>query len=180
MIYHSNMTDREKFNQICDLTTEIVGLQKGDLALNIRKHKYLVPRRVAAVIGKKYQKIHSTIIADIIKVHRTSIIHYMKKHQSDYDTFPLYEETFNKVYAAYDKSEKIKIVFTDKQELAKCLINAGIKICTKEENQQVKIQITSGKQKYILPTNYLEISNNKKIIEKALIGVDYSTKVIIL
>jgi len=171
------MTDREKFEQICDLTTEIVGLRQGDLALDIRTHKYLIPRKVATVIGRMIKDIHSEIIADIIKKDRTTVLHYMNKHQVDYKSFPLYRDTFNKVYAAYDKSEKIKVVFPNRHELCKCLIDAGIKIAAKP---QVKIKITSGKAKYMLPTTYLEFSKNIDIIKNALKEVDYSTEIITL
>ena len=61
------MTDREKFETICDLTTQTVGLQQGSLAYKTRKQEILVPRMVATVIGILTKDIHVTIFADIIK-----------------------------------------------------------------------------------------------------------------
>lgn len=171
------MTDREKFEQICDLTTEIVGLRQGDLALDIRTHKYLIPRKVATVIGRMIKDIHSEIIADIIKKDRTTVLHYMNKHQVDYKSFPLYRDTFNKVYAAYDKSEKIKLVFFENEIMARYLLNAGIKIVAKP---QLRIKVISGKCKYLVPTNYLDFSNNINIINNSLKEYDYSTEIITL
>ena len=81
-IYHSNMTDREKFETICDLTTQIVGLQPGSLAYKTRKQEVLIPRMVASVIGIMTKDIHPTIIAEIIKKDRTSVLHYMSCHNT--------------------------------------------------------------------------------------------------
>ena len=67
MIYHSNMTDREKFESLCDLTTNLVGLQQGSLSFRTRKQEILVPRMVASVIAIIAKDIHPETIADIIK-----------------------------------------------------------------------------------------------------------------
>jgi len=171
------MTDREKFEHICDLTTEIVGLQQGSLAFNTRKQEVLIPRMVASVIGIISKDIHPTTIADIIKKERTSVLHYKNSHKSNYASFPYYRNIFNKVYDAYTESEKIKVVFPNRHELCKCLIDAGIKIAAKP---QVKIKITSGNAKYMLPTTYLEFSKNIDIIKNAFREVDYSTEIITL
>ena len=60
------MTEREKFEKICDLTTHTVGLEQGSLALNTRKQEILVPRMVATVIGRISKDINPTIIEGII------------------------------------------------------------------------------------------------------------------
>ena len=73
MTYHFNMTDREKFETLCTLTTNLVGLQEGSLMDKTRKHSVQIPRMVASVIGR-LEKIHPDIIADVINRHRTSII----------------------------------------------------------------------------------------------------------
>lgn len=171
------MTDREQFELICDLTTEMVGLQQGSLAFNTRKQEVLIPRMVASVIGIMAKDIHVTVIADIIKKDRTSVLHYKNSHKSNYASFPYYRNIFNKVYNAYTESEKIKIVLSSRDEICRLLIDAGIKISAKP---QVKIKITSGKAKYMLPTTYLEFSNNINIIKHAFREVDYSTEIITL
>ena len=66
------MTDREKFELLCTLTTNLVGLQEGSLRDKTRKHNIQIPRMVASVIGR-LEKINSEIIADVINRHRTSI-----------------------------------------------------------------------------------------------------------
>lgn len=169
------MTDREKFETICDLTTQTVGLQQGSLAYKTRKQDILVPRMVATVIGILTKDIHVTIIADIIKKDRTSVLHYRNTHKSNYSSFPIYRDTFNKVWKAYKELEKVKLVFSDKEELSRYLLDAGVKIVAKP---QVKIKVTSGKYKYLVPTTYLDFSNNIDIIKKSLKEYNYSYDII--
>ena len=171
------MTDREKFETICDLTTNTVGLQQGSLAYKTRKQEVLVPRMVATVIGRISKDIHPTIIADIINKDRTSVIHYMKYHKSNYASFPVYRDTFNKVWKAYNELEKVKLVFSDKEQMIRHLLDAGVKIVAKP---QVKIKVICGKCKYLVPTNYLDFSNNIDIIKNSLKQYDYSYDIITL
>jgi len=177
MICHFNMTDREKFETICDLTTDIVGLQQGALAYKTRKQEILVPRMVATVIGRISKDIHPTIIADIINKDRTSVIHYMKYHKSNYASFPVYRDTFNKVWKAYNEQEKIKLVFADEEQMERHLLDAGVKIATKS---QVKIKVFCGKYKYLVHTTYLDFSNNIDIIKNSLKNYNYSYDIITL
>ena len=51
MIYLSKMTDKEKFINICDLTTKLVGLHQGALSEKTRKQEYQTPRMVASIIA---------------------------------------------------------------------------------------------------------------------------------
>ena len=171
------MTDREKFETICDLTTHTVGLQQGSLAYKIRKQELVHSRMIASVIAIKNIGIHPDTIADVIKKDRTSILYYYKMHKHNYSSIKKYRDIFNKVYAAFDKSESIKFVFEDRHELCKFLIGAGIKISTKPD---VKLKIKSGKAEYELPTTYLQIDNNTEIIKKALKEYDYSEEIITL
>lgn len=171
------MTDREKFENICDLTTQIVGLQPGSLAYKTRKQEVLVPRMVATVIGIMTKDIHPTIIAEIINKDRTSVLHYMSSHKSNYASFPYYRNTFNKVYNAFTEAENIKLVFKNRDELCEFLINAGVKI---SPNADIKLKIKSGKAVYKLPTTYLQIDYNTEIINKALKDYDYKCDIITL
>ena len=169
------MTDREKFETICDLTTYTLGLQKGSLAFKTRKQEILVPRMVATVIGRISKDIHPTIIADIINKDRTSVIHYMKYHKSNYASFPYYRNIFNKVWKAYNELEKIKLIFADEKQMERYLLDAGVKIVTKP---QVKIKVLCGKYKYLIDTTYLDFSNNINIIKNSLKHYDYSYDII--
>ena len=55
------------------------------------------------------------------------------------------------------------------------LIDAGIKIVAKP---QVKIKVLCGKYKYLVPTTYLDFSNNIDIIKNSLRQYDYSIDII--
>jgi hypothetical protein len=169
------MTDREKFETICDLTTNTVGLQKDDLLSKKRKQEFVHSRMIASVIAIKNIGIHPDTIADVIKKDRTSILYYYKMHKHNYSSIKKYRDIFNKVYAAFDKSESIKFVFNDRDELCEFLINAGVKIST---DPDIKLKIKSGKAIYKLPTTYLQIDNNTEIINKALKEYDYSIDII--
>ena len=169
------MTNREKFEQICDLTTEIVGLQKGSLAQKTRKQEFLLPRMVASNIAILTKDIHVTTIADIIKKDRTSVMHYRNTHKQNYASFPFYRNTFNKVYNAFTELEKVKLVFAEKEEMIRHLLDAGVKIVAKP---QVRIKVISGKCKYLVPTNYLDFSKNIDIIKDSLRNYDYSYYII--
>jgi len=175
MIYLFNMTDREKFETICDLTTHTVGLQQGSLSYNTRKQEILVPRMVASNIAILTKDIHVTVIADIIKKDRTSVMHYRNTHKQNYASFPVYRDTFNKVFTAYNELEKIKLVFVEKEEMIRHLLDAGVKIVAKP---QVRIKVISGKCKYLVPTNYLDFSKNIDIIKDSLRQYDYSIDII--
>ena len=75
------MTDKEKFETLCDLTTKTVGLQQGALKLEKRKQELVYSRMIASFIGIKNIKIHPDTIADVIKKDRTSILYYYKMHK---------------------------------------------------------------------------------------------------
>tara|TARA_R110002020_G_scaffold103775_1_gene243293 strand:+ start:351 stop:866 length:516 start_codon:yes stop_codon:yes gene_type:complete len=171
------MTDREKFETICDLTTNTVGLQQGSLAYKTRKQELVYSRMIASVIGIKNTGIHPDTIADVIKKDRTSILYYYKMHKHNYSSTKKYRDFFNKVYAAFNNSENIKLVFKNRDELCEFLINAGVKIST---NADIKLKIKSGKAVYKLPTTYLQMDYNTEIINKALKDYDYKCDIITL
>lgn len=174
MIYHFKMTDREKFELLCTLTTNLVGLQEGSLSDKTRKHNIQIPRMVASVIGR-LEKINSEIIADVINRHRTSIIHYKKCHKHNYASFPYYREIFNKVYNSYTDINSFKKVFIDSESLRMFLVSNGIVISKKP---QVKLKIKSGNSSYTINTNYLEFSNNTNLIKSVLKDYNYTLKII--
>ena len=63
------MTDRIKFELLCDLTTDIVGLHQGALSDKTRKQIIHIPRMVASVVARMTNDIHPTIIADVLEVN---------------------------------------------------------------------------------------------------------------
>ena len=74
MTYLSNITDKEKFIDICDLTTSLVGLRKGSLSFKSRKLELHLPRLVAANIAR-LSFIHQRVIAGVLN-RDTSLIYH--------------------------------------------------------------------------------------------------------
>jgi hypothetical protein len=70
------MNTEDNFKNLCDLTTSLVGLPKGSLALKCRKIEYQVPRMVAAMISRLEDETHREVIAKVLDRNRTSVNHY--------------------------------------------------------------------------------------------------------
>ena len=172
------MTDREQFEDICDLTTKLVGLPQGSLAQKTRRQTYHIPRMAASVVARLVSDIHPVTIANVIERDRTSILHYEKTHKHNYASFPKYREVFTKVYNAYSSILGTKKLFYDTDTMRMHLIKSGIKLSSSKP--QVKIKVVSNKVKYMLPTNYFDFSNNVDIIRDCMRDYNYSIEIIAL
>jgi hypothetical protein len=168
------MTERDNFIQICNLTTSLMGLEKGSLALKSRKQNLQVPRMVASMVARIEDKIPHTIIADVLNRHRTLVYHYEKMHKGNY-VWKKYRDAFNKVYIAYKKMESEKKIFVDKYRMKEYLLKNGVK---QSEKNEVRIMIKSGKVGVIIVTSYMDFSNQLENIKFAL--EDYKYKMEIL
>tara|TARA_R110001592_G_scaffold353979_1_gene653286 strand:+ start:53 stop:583 length:531 start_codon:yes stop_codon:yes gene_type:complete len=174
MIYHFKMTDKEKFESLCSLTTNLVGLQEGSLSDKTRKHSVQIPRMVASVIGR-LEKIPPEIIADVINRHRTSIIHYVKYHKHNFASFPKYRNIFTKVYNSYTDLNSSKNVFIDSDSIRMLLVSNGVVISKKP---QVKLKIKCGNSSYTINTDFLQFSNNTTLIRSVLRDYNYTLEII--
>ena len=175
MTYHFKMTDREKFETICDLTTNAVGLHKGALADKTRKETIHKQRMVASLVGMLIHDIHPITIADVLNRDRTTILHYQRSHKYNYASFPDYRDLFNRVYNMRNQTINLKKKFTSKQSLIMLLVNSGINISNKKT--QVYVKIKSGDVVYKLKTNYLDCTENIKIIEDVLKDYNYTLEI---
>ena len=175
MIYLFNMTDREKFEKICDLTTNIVGLDRGSLAEKTRKETIHIPRMVASIVGRLVHDIHPNIIAKVIDRDRTSILHYEKLHTVNYATFPKYRELFNHVYNMYNDILNLKRKFKSKENIRMLLVKSGIDVNVKKP--QVYIIIKSGSIVYKLKTNYFYCSENINTIKDVFKDYNYTLEI---
>ena len=161
------MTDREKFESICDLTTNLVGLHQGALSDKTRKETIHVPRMVASVVGRLVNDIHPSVIADVICRDRTSVLHYYKLHTHNYASFPKYREVFNKVYYAYSELKKSKKIFESVDDMRMfTLIKPQVDIIIKSKNIIFKVK-----------TDYLHCSENIIILKDALKDYEYSLEI---
>tara|TARA_R100000654_G_scaffold35308_1_gene60729 strand:- start:2447 stop:2974 length:528 start_codon:yes stop_codon:yes gene_type:complete len=175
MTYLSNITDKEKFEDICDLTTQLVGIRKGSLAFKSRKLELQIPRLVAANIGR-LSFIHQRVIADVLNRDRSLIYHYEHKHGSNYASWREYREMFNKVYTAYNEINGAKTTFDDSKTLKRHLLD----FTEEDRPQQVEILVKSGKVGCSLKTSYRQFSNMLKNIRFALTDYNHSLEVNLL
>ena len=175
LICLSKMTAEDNFKTLCNLTTSLVGLPKGSLALKSRKIEYQVPRMVAAMVARLEDETHRGTIAKVLKRDRTSVNHYERTHSANYSSFPLYRDTFNKVYNAYAEIKDAKKTFIDLYNLQEHLRKNGVK---HSSNHQTTIRITSGKFGTDIKVSYREFYNQLEICKLALQNYIHEIEVI--
>ena len=175
MMYLFKMTAEDNFKTLCDLTTNLVGLPKGSLALKSRKIEYQVPRAVVSMIARLEDNTHRETIAKVLDRDRTSINHYERTHSANYSSFPLYRDTFNKIYNAYVDIKEAKKTFIDLYNLQEHLRKNGVK---NSSNHQTTIRITSGKFGTDIKVSYREFYNQLEICKLALQNYIHEIEVI--
>ena len=169
------MTEREKFESICDLTTNLVGLHKGALSDKTRKETIHIPRMVASIVGRLLYDIHPTVIADVICRDRTSILHYQNTHKYNYSSLPKYRDLFNRVYNIHNEILNLKKKAVSEERLRMLLVKSGVNISKKKA--QVYIKIKSGTVVYKLKTDYFNCSENINIIKDTLKDYNYTLEI---
>ena len=110
------MTAEDNFKYICNLTTSVLGLPKGSLALRSQKRYLQVARASAGYIGRTEENIHRTIIGKVLNRDRSLIYHYEYNHNKKYANCLVYRNTFNKIYISYKDLDGTKdfYIFGDK------------------------------------------------------------------
>ena len=171
----SKMNTEENFKNLCDLTTNLVGLPKGSLALKTRKTEYQVPRMVAAMVARLEDETHRDVIAKVLDRDRTSVNHYEKCHSGNYASYPLYRDTFNKVYNAYAEIKDAKLTFKDLEHLKDNLRKNGIHDSLKH---QTTIRITSGNFKLAVNVSYKDFYNQLELCKLAFQNYQHEIEVI--
>ena len=172
---HFNMTPKDNFIDICNLTTSVLNLRKGSLADKTRKHPLQLARLVAGVIGRKEANIHHKIIGEVLKRHRSLIYHYEKTHNSTYATYPRYRDMYNKVIIAYTDIQNAKKTFDDRYFMKEYLRKKGV---TGYEHPQVIIRLKSGKVGVDINTTHLLFSDKLNLIKLALQNYNYEFEII--
>ena len=169
------MTAEDNFKYICNLTTRVLGLPDGSLALRSRKRPLQVARAIAGYIGRSEENIHRTIIGKGLNRHRSLIYHYELRHKPLYKSCPIYRDTFNKVYKAYKDIGGTKEFFLDKDFMKSYLLRNGVK---ETLNAEVLLEVTSGQIKCIIKTSYYDFSNQLENVKLALKNYHYEIKMI--
>ena len=172
MTYRSNITDKEKFEHICNLTTSLVGLRKGSLAFKSRKKELQLPRLVAANVAR-LSDIHHRAIAEVLKRDRSLIYHYETTHKGNYCNWAEYRKVFNLVYKAYEEIEEVKPAFLDRKGMKQHLLE----FVEESEPYQVEILITSGVVGCKIRTSFIKFSYVLKNLKFALANYNHSMNI---
>jgi len=175
MIYHSKMTDKDNFKNLCNLTTELVGLPKGSLSKKTRKVEYQRPRAVVSMIALLEENIHKDVIGAGIKRDRTCINHYEKFHEMNYKSYPAYRKTFIDVYIAYCNHKKQKLYFNTQKDFEDFLAVKNIK---SSPTYNTELCLRSGNLFVVLQLSHADFYNVIEIIKFALKDYQYQYKVI--
>ena len=168
------MTDQENFKNLCNLTTELVGLPKGSLSKKSRERKYQIPRAVVSMIALQEENIHKDVIGAGIKRHRTNINHYEKFHSANYKSYPAYRKAFIDVYIAYCSYKKQKLYFDTQIAFQDFLDNHNIKSST---TYHTELALRSGNFFVVLQLNNKDFYNMIEIIKFALKDYHYEYKI---
>lgn len=169
------MTAEDNFKKLCSLTTRVLGLPDGALALKSRKRPLQVARAVAGYIGRTEEDIHRSIIGKVLNRDRSLIYHYEYTHKQNYATCLVYRNTFNKIYKAYKDIGGTKEFFLDKDFMKRYLLKNGVKEIL---DPDVLLEVTSGQIKCIIKTSYLDFSNQLENVNLALQDYHYTIKII--
>jgi hypothetical protein len=175
MTYRSKITDKEKFEHICNLTTSVVGLRKGSLSFKTRKLDIQLPRLVASNIAR-LEGIHQRAIADVLKRDRSLIYYYESKHSANYTSWKEYREMFNLVFKMFSDIEETKPAFMDSRGMKRHLLE----FVEESEPYQVEILVTSGKVGCKIRTSYIKFSYVLKNLTFALANYNHSIDINLL
>jgi len=169
------MTEELNFKSICDLATKTMGLPRGSLSKASRKKKLQVVRQVAAIIGRDEENIHRKIIGKILNRDRSLINYYEHTHKPNYASYPLYRETFNKIYKAYKDGENSKDFFYDSDFMKKHLLKNGV---YETQESDIILVVKSGHTECKIKTNYFQFS--KQIINIKEACLEYHITITVL
>jgi len=169
------MTDRQNFKNLCNLTTELVGLPKGSLTCRSREQKFQIPRAIISVIARQEENIHRDIIGKGIGRDRTCINHYEKFHASNYKSYERYRKAYIDIYIAYCNQKKQKKYFKTQEGFQKFLDKHNI---NSSEKFSTELALRSGKFYVILQLSHKDFYNVIEIIKFALKEHHYEYKVI--
>jgi hypothetical protein len=169
------MTEEYNFKNLCDLTTSVLGLPKGSLALRSRKRPLQVARAVAGYLGRTEEDIHRTVIGKGLNRDRSLIYHYEKTHKGNYATCPVYRKTFNLIYKAYKDIGGTKEVFLVGTFMKSYLLKNGVE---ETLDPDVLLEVKSGQAICKIKTSYFDFSNQLENVKLALKNYHFTVKII--
>ena len=172
---HFKMIEELNFKAICSLTTRVMGLPDGSLALKSRKRPLQAARSIAGYIGLTEENIHRNVIAKILNRDRSATYHYETHHKKNFNNCIIYRQAFDKIFQAYKNIDGSKKIFTDKDFLKSHLLQNGV---IETLNSDVKLEVKSGQVKYNIKTSYFAYSNQLENVKLAMKEYHYTIKII--
>jgi hypothetical protein len=169
------MTAEDNFKNLCNLTTRVLGLPDGSLALRSRKRPLQVARAVAGYLGRTEENIHRTIIGKVLNRDRSLIYHYEYNHKKNYANCLVYRNTFNKIYKAYKDLDGTKDFFLDSDKMKSYLLKNGVSMTY---GGDVSLEVKSDKAICIIKTSYFDFSNQLENVKLALKNYHFTIKII--
>tara|TARA_R100000781_G_scaffold539_5_gene907 strand:- start:2702 stop:3211 length:510 start_codon:yes stop_codon:yes gene_type:complete len=169
------MTEEINFKSICNLTTRVMGLPDGSLALKSRERKLQSARSIAGYIGLTEEDIPRNIVAKVLNRGRCITYHYESHHKKNFKHCIIYRQAFEKIYKAYRDLDDSKKIFTDSDLMKSYLLQNGIVETMKSD---VLLEVKSGGVVCIIKTSYFDFSNQLENVKLALVNYHYSIKII--
>lgn len=151
------MTDTEKFDEICNLTTKMLKLPKGSLSQKSRIKELSIGRIIAGMIGLKYD-ICRNVISKKFNRNRTLTYYFERHHLNRCDQktgYGDYAKNYFKIMNAYRTKQNKKKVFLENALLRNHLTNAGLSHSAKPT---IEFTIISGHAKCKLLSDYSKFS----------------------
>jgi hypothetical protein len=169
------MIEEYNFKSICNLTTRVMGLPDGSLALKSRKRPLQVARSIAGYIGITEEDINRNIIAKVLNRDRTVTYHWQNKHKKNFAHCIIYRTSFEKIYKAYKDINGTKKVFVDNDLMKHHLLKNGV---VETLDPEVLLEIKSGQALCVIKTSYFEFSNQLENVKFALKNYHFTIKII--
>ncbi|QDP57151.1 MAG: hypothetical protein Tp172MES593141_32 [Prokaryotic dsDNA virus sp.] len=169
------MTEELNFKAICDLTTNVLNMPKGSLALRSRKRPLQVARSVAAYIGRSEEDIHRKVIGKVLNRDRSLIYHYENRHSFLYRSCSLYRDTFSSVYKAYKDIDNEKEIFINGKLMKEYLLKNNVK---ESKDSDVILRVKSGEAICDINTCYFKFSSQLENIKFAMEKYYYTIKML--
>tara|TARA_A100001201_G_scaffold2475_2_gene6249 strand:- start:12927 stop:13475 length:549 start_codon:yes stop_codon:yes gene_type:complete len=166
---YTRITDKDTLSTLLAIVKNNYGFDVSEVSSSSRKQIHVMCRQAMSNIARIEQNIHPEIIGARFNKDRTSILSYFNKHQTYYDNWKGYKQTFDTIYNDYCKLKNKRRVFETEQELRSYLFNVGVKY---SDNPSIFIKVQMKDFTVIINTDYRNVSFNSELVRVALIDYD--------
>ena len=159
------MNAKINFQQIKELTEEVLDVNDKIITGNSRQMECVIPRAVCCMIARNEEGIKHATIAKAIKKNRATVYYYEKEHSRYIKVWGAYKRAYNKVKQEYEYINNSKDVFKNARALKSHLNKYNIK---DGDSKEMTFHLSSGKVYTTINTTYLQFSNIFEKIKFAL------------